>query len=190
MRSVERGTMSTSPLSSRRGSTRRILLAVVGSALAAGLVIAPAAMASAADVASVINSATVSPANLPPSGWSVTLTTTVTVQKGTTLSVVLTPPSHTPPEIYTDKYGRVKVQFHWERRSNAAQVPSTYTAMLRAVTKYSDKSQQQRTKVLMGDVEAYRWSPTSKKVTLPMPPRSAAAARRDAPSWGRMGTLP
>lgn len=127
-------------------------------------------VAGAANVAPVINSATLSTVTLAPNGGPVTMSATVTVAKGTTLSVVLNPPSATPPEVYTSKYGRVKVRFHWDRDSNARQAPVHYTATLNASTKYSDGTSLLRTMVLHGEVEAYHWTTGIGVAKYPLPP--------------------
>ena len=109
--------MKELPLHRRTNRSGTLALAVCA-VIGGSLIVLPRA-AGAADVAPVINSATLSPALLAPSGGPVTMTATVTVPKGTVLSVVLSPPSSTPPEVYNSKYGRIKVQFHWDRDSNA-----------------------------------------------------------------------
>ena len=148
--------------------------------LVVGFAVVPSVTASATDIAPVINSAVLAPAHLPPSGGAVTLTATVTVQKGTTLSVTLSSTGPSGPEIYTDKYGRVKVQFHWDREGNAAQTPVTYTATLHASTKYSDGTTQVRTTVLHGGVGAYHWTPTASTVTFPMKPTAISCGNSQA----------
>ncbi len=160
--------MKELPLHRRTNRSGTLALAVCA-VIGGSLIVLPRA-AGAADVAPVINSATLSPALLAPSGGPVTMTATVTVPKGTVLSVVLSPPSSTPPEVYNSKYGRIKVQFHWDRDSNARQVAATYTATLNALTSYSDGSQLSRSLVLHAEVGAYHYAPSTVITKYPLPP--------------------
>jgi|GEM_PF-6543247 len=155
---------------------RSSVLALAILALVAGSMAVSARGAGAADVPPVINSATLSSVLLAPTGGPVTMTATVTVPKGTKLSVALNPPSQTPPEVYTDKYGRVKVQFHWDRDANASQAAVKYTATLNASIVYPDGTDLRRSKVLHGEVEAYRWAPGVVVAKYPLPPEGISCA--------------